>query len=56
MIKVTTTLEIDIDLEELGNAYSNEDYLVEEIKDHIIYGLDKLGAEVTFIKCDVEGL
>lgn len=57
MIKVTVTVELLIDLEEFGSAYSNEEYLVNEIKEHIEYAADRFGAtETTFIKTDVEGL
>lgn len=57
MIKVTMTIELLIDLEEFGSAYTNEEYLVNEIKEHIEYGADRFGAaEITFVKTDVEGL
>lgn len=57
MIKVTMTVELLIDLKEFGSAYTNEEYLVNEIKEHIEYAADRFGAtETTFIKTDVEGL
>lgn len=56
MIKVTLTMEVIIDVDNLGSVYSNEDYLLEDIKEHVAYGLDRLDATVTFIKTDVEGL
>ena len=57
MIKVTMTVEMLVDLEEFGSAYTNEDYLITELKDHIEYGADRFGvSEVTFVKTDVEGL
>jgi len=57
MIKITMTIEMLVDLEEFGSAYTNEDYLITELKDHIEYGADRFGvSEVTFVKTDVEGL
>ena len=38
MIKVTVTLEAIIDPDELGSAYTNEDLLLDEVKEHIQYG------------------
>jgi hypothetical protein len=44
-----------VDVEELGSLYTNEDYLVDQVKEHIVYGLDRFGAEeVTFVRTDVE--
>ncbi len=57
MSKVTVTVEVIVDVEELGSLYTNEDYLVDQVKEHITYGLDRFGAEeVTFISTDVEGV
>jgi hypothetical protein len=57
VIKVTMTIEMLVDLDGFGSAYTNEDYLVNEIKEHIEYASDRFGAEeVTFNKIDVEGL
>lgn len=57
MIKVTVTLEAIIDPDELGSAYTNEDLLLDEVKEHIQYGLERFGIEdVTFVKTDVDGL
>lgn len=57
MIKVTMTFEALIDPDEIGSAYTNEDLLISEVKEHIEYALDRIGSEeVTFIKTDVEGL
>jgi hypothetical protein len=54
--KVTVTVEVIVDVEELGSLYTNEDYLVDQVKEHITYGLDRFGAEeVTFVRTDVEG-
>lgn len=55
MIKVLLTMEVIIDVDDLGSAYSNEDYLLEEVKEHIAYGLDRMDATVTFNKTDIEG-
>lgn len=55
MIKVTITFEMFLDSE----LYTNEDFLVDEVKEHILYGLDRLGVDednVTFMKTDVEGM
>lgn len=55
MSKVTVTVEIIVDVEELGSPYTNEYYLIDEIKDYINHGLDRLGVEeTTFISVDVE--
>jgi hypothetical protein len=57
MIKVTMTIEMLVDLDGFGSAYTNEDYLVNEIKEHIEYASDRFGAdEISFNKIDVEGL
>lgn len=54
MTKITVTFEAEIDVEDLGAEYANEDYLVDAIKEHIVYAMDRLDAEVTFNKIDVE--
>lgn len=59
MIKVTMTIEAIIDPDEIGGVYTNEDFLLDEVKEHVLYGLDRLGIEddnVTFLKTDVEGM
>jgi hypothetical protein len=56
MTKVTVTFDAEIDVEDLGAEFSNEDYLVETVKEHIIYAMSRLDAEITFNKVDVEGL
>lgn len=56
MTKIVVTFEAEIDVDDLGIEYTNEDYLVDAVKEHIIYAMDKLDAEVTFSKVDVEGL
>lgn len=57
MIKVTLTIEAVIDPDELASVYTNEDLLLEEVKDHISFGLDRLGVEdVTFTSADTEEL
>jgi hypothetical protein len=48
------TFEAEIDVDDLGVEYNNEDYLVEAIKEHINYAMDRLDADVTFNKVDVE--
>jgi hypothetical protein len=55
MTKVVVTFEAEIDVDDLGIEYNNEDYLVEAIKEHINYAMDRLDADVTFSKVDVEG-
>lgn len=54
MTKITVTFEAEIDVEDLGAEYANEDYLVDAVKEHIVYAMDRLDAEVTFNKIDVE--
>ena len=56
MTKVTVTFEAEIDVDDLGAEYANEDYLVETVKEHIVYAMSRLDAEITFNKVDVEGL
>lgn len=56
MTKVTVTFEAEIDVEDLGAEFSNEDYLVDHIKEHIIYAMSRLDADITFNRVDVEGL
>ena len=56
MAKVTVTFEAEIDVDDLGAEYANEDYLVDTVKEHIIYAMSRLDADVTFNKVDVEGL
>jgi hypothetical protein len=56
MAKVTVTFEAEIDVEDLGAEFANEDYLVDTVKEHIIYAMSRLDAEITFNKVDVEGL
>lgn len=56
MAKVTVTFEAEIDVDDLGAEYSNEDYLIDTVKEHIIYAMSRLDADVTFNKVDVEGL
>jgi hypothetical protein len=56
MTKVTVTFEAEIDVEDLGAEFSNEDYLVDNIKEHIIYAMSRLDADITFNRVDVEGL
>jgi hypothetical protein len=56
MTKVTVTFEAEIDVEDLGAEYSNEDYLVYTVKGTVIYAMSRLDADITFNRVDVEGL
>lgn len=56
MTKVTVMFEAEIDVDDLGAEFSNEDYLVDNIKEHIIYAMSRLDADITFNRVDVEGL
>lgn len=57
MVKVLMTIELFIDLDGFGSAYTNEEYLVDELKQHIEYAADCFGADdISFNKIDVEGL
>jgi len=56
VVKVTMTIEVMVDLDDLADAYSNEDYLIEQVKEHIEYAIDRIDGEVTFVKYDIEGL
>lgn len=53
MTKVVVTFEVDIDVYELGVEYGDEDYLTDAIKDHVVYAMDRLDAEVVFHKIDI---
>jgi len=57
MAKITVTVEFHVDVDDLGAAYSNEDYLTEEVKEQVAYGLYRFDAQdVTFTRVDIEGL
>jgi hypothetical protein len=57
MVKVSMTIELFIDLDGFGSAYTNEEYLIDELKQHIEYAADRFGVEeLSFDKIDVEGL
>ena len=56
MTKVTVVFEAEIDVDDLGAEFNNEDYLVETVKEHIVYAMSRLDAEITFNKFDVEGM
>lgn len=57
MTKVKVSVEFHVDIDDLGSAYSNEDYLAEEIREQIAYGLYRFDAQdLVFICVDIEGL
>lgn len=56
MVKVFVTFEAEIDVDNLGSEFSNEDYLVDSVKEHVTYAMSRLDADVTFDAVDVEGL
>ena len=57
MAKVTVTVEFHVDVDDLGAAYSNEDYLIEELKEQVSYGLYRFDAQdISFTRVDIEGL
>lgn len=57
MTKVTVTVEFHVDIDDLGAAYSNEDYLIEEIREQVSYGLYRFDAsDIAFTRVDIEGL
>lgn len=57
MAKVTITVEFHVDVDDLGAAYSNEDYLIEEIKEQVSYALYRFDAQdIAFARVDIEGL
>jgi anti-sigma28 factor (negative regulator of flagellin synthesis) len=57
MAKVTVTIEFHVDVEDLGAAYSNEEFLIEEVKEQIAHGLYRFDAQdVTFNRIDIEGM
>jgi len=57
MTKVTVSVEFHVDVDDLGAAYSNEDYLVEELKEQVSYALYRFDAQdISFTRVDIEGL
>jgi len=57
MAKITVTVEFHVDVDDLGAAYSNEDYLVEELKEQVSYALYRFDAQdISFTRVDIEGL
>lgn len=57
MAKIKVNVEFHVDVDDLGSAYTNEDYLAEEIREQIAYGLYRFDAsELVFISVDIEGL
>ena len=57
MAKIVVTVEFHVDVDDLGSAYSNEDYLAEEIREHISYALQRFDAQdISFTRVDIEGL
>ena len=57
MAKVVVTVEFHIDVDDLGAAYSNEDYLAEELREQVSYALYRFDAQdITFTRVDIEGL
>lgn len=54
MFKVTITVEAIIDAEELDNLY-NKECVVDQVKEHIIYGLGRFGVDdITFHRVEME--
>jgi len=57
MAKLIITMEFHVDVEELGAAYSNEDYLTEELKEQLAYALYRFDAQdLVFNRIDIEGM
>jgi hypothetical protein len=57
MAKVVVTVEFHVDVDDLGAAYSNEDYLAEELREQVSYALYRFDAQdITFTRVDIEGL
>jgi len=57
MAKIAVNVEFHVDVDDLGSAYSNEDYLAEEIREHISYALQRFDAQdISFTRVDIEGL
>lgn len=57
MAKIAVSVEFHVDVDDLGSAYSNEDYLAEEIREQIAYSLHRFDAQdVVFTRVDIEGL
>jgi len=57
MAKINISMEFHVDVEELGAAYSNEDYLTEELKEQLSYALYRFDAQdLVFTRVDIEGM
>jgi hypothetical protein len=57
MAKIVVNVEFHVDVDDLGSAYSNEDYLAEEIREHVSYALQRFDAQdISFTRVDIEGL
>ena len=51
------SIEFHVDIDDLDSAYSNEDYLAEEIREHLSYALHRFDAQdISFTRVDIEGL
>lgn len=57
MAKITITLVAEVDNSELDSVHTNEDVLVEDLKEHVTYALSRLNIEdICYRNVDVEGL
>ncbi len=57
MAKIVVNVEFHVDVDDLGSAYSNEDYLAEEIRERVSYALQRFDAQdISFTRVDIEGL
>lgn len=57
MAKIIVSIEFDVDIDDLDSAYSNEDYLAEDIREHLSYALHRFDAQnISFNRVDIEGL
>jgi hypothetical protein len=56
MTKVVVTVEFHVDVDNLGSEYGNDDYLTNEVCEHISYALYRFdAADINFTRVDIEG-
>lgn len=55
MVKVSLSVEFYVDARSIGDEYSNEDYLIYEIKEQVTHGLYRFeSTEIKFNNIDIE--
>jgi len=55
MVKVSLSVDFYVDTRSIGDEYSNEDYLIYEIKEQVTHGLYRFDStEIKFNNIDIE--